>query len=189
MAHLWRNVNTGEYIATEYKGILEGDMCIGVSVTSAFTPGGVVNPNASSWDSGNPLKDVQTSGTSKVNYNKTKGNCIKIGYTPLYYYDTEEIYGYRPEIISHSEDFDPGSSGASYTFVTPAETRTIKVGEPWSSESEAMTFNGEWWFYENDETVGRPSRELGWQYVEKTGDPHPEAKFILRRVTGAVTEF
>lgn len=186
MAHLWRNVNTGEYIATQYRGILEDDMCIGVTVSSAFTPGGPVNPrNVSSWDDGAPLKDVQTSGTSKVNYNKTKGNWTKIEYTPFYVPRTEEILGYRPEIISYSDDFVPGSSGASYTFVTPAETRTIRVGEPWSSESEALLFNGEWTFYENDKTVGRPSRELGWQYVEKTWDPHPEAKFVLRRVTVA----
>lgn len=184
MAHLWRNVNTGEYIATQYRGILEGDMCVGVTVSSAFTPGGPVNPNTPSWSYGDPLKDVQTSGTSKVNYNKTKGNWVKIKYTRFNVYGIEDDRYYVPEIISYSEDFDPGSSGASYTFVTPAETRTIKVGEPWPSESETVLFNGEWTFYENDETIGRPSRELGWRYVEKTRNPHPEAKFILRRAGG-----
>jgi hypothetical protein len=154
-AHLWVNVSTGEYIATDYKSVKEQDRYYNIG--SSAVPGG--HYAATVGDIGT-LYGVQTSGDPRVNYNKTSGKWIKINY-----YRSEELVEgvYGVEVDSFSDDFLV-ENGAKFIFNLPVGQKVLIVGEqfPDIPASEAtVIFDGTWrvdtstWmFYPPIEAIG-----------------------------------
>ena len=94
---------------------------------------------------------------SRVDYNHTSGNKIVMQFTT---YDGET------RILSVTDDFVPGSSGATYEFhYKNGKKDVFVVGEQVPDYDEEWIFNGSWlpgkdWPGENDDVI----------YIHKPGD-------------------
>jgi hypothetical protein len=101
--------------------------------------------------------EPETEGEEHVDYNKTTGNKVVISYV-------NEGNACRPEIISYTDDFVPGSTGATYEFhFTNNPPETYVVGEAYEGN---WTFSGSWWT-ESDSGVitGITYPQAGWVSV------------------------